>query len=238
MSKIETLRRLPTPNELQQSAESVSQQIEILRQQIEGLPQALAQELAPLAQIGPEVSAALMAIDQITAEQRRTLDQLTAEMGTAAAKNFESTAIKLAEPITKLATSAAQSESTLFQLKAITEALPVKIRMALEEVSNSTIDLKASTDAIRREAAKAKTPLWKTGLMLYGVALAAVATSTAVGLVVSSKPAPPPAVQQIDPSIQTNADWARLVWSRATPKERELLTSIASRPEPSTRPRR
>ena len=85
MSKIETLKGLPTPSELRRSVQELAS--------LEHLPRLVSDEvtqaLAPLMTLRQDVTRVLEAYDQVTAAQRRALDSLTAEMSASAAAAIE-----------------------------------------------------------------------------------------------------------------------------------------------------
>jgi hypothetical protein len=79
-----------------------------------------------------------------------------------------------------------------------------------------------AADQLTEAANKVRPSLWRQtlGLILAGVVGAMLVATGQVGL---NRLVPPSDVQEA-------ADWANAIWSKATPKERELLKQIVNRP--------
>lgn len=225
MTKLETVRALNDSGPQLQIVESVrtlQQSLSLMHEDLKRLPVAVstetAQTLEPLARLQQDVTQVLEAYDKVTAIQRKTLDELTQQMSASAAKAFEQKAGELDATISDLSNSLSGLETSISSMKQTAEqvvALPGNLVSAQQNMAQAAIKL---TEA----ANKTRPRLWRQalGLILAG---AVGAMLVATGQVALNRLVPPSDVQQ-------TADWANTIWSKATPKERELLEQIVNRP--------
>ena len=225
MTKLETVRALNDSGPQLQIVESVrtlQQSLSLMHEDLKRLPVAVstetAQTLEPLARLQQDVTQVLEAYDKVTAIQRKTLDELTQQMSASAAKAFEQKAGELDKTISDLSNSLSGLETSISSMKETAEqvvALPGNLVSAQQNMAQAAIKL---TEA----ANKTRPRLWRQalGLILAG---AVGAMLVATGQVALNRLVPPSDVQQ-------TADWANTIWSKATPKERELLEQIVNRP--------
>lgn len=225
MTKLETVRALTDSGPQLQIVESVrtlQQAVSLMHDDLKRLPGAVstetAQALEPLAWLRQDVMQVLDAYDEVTAIQRKALDELTQQMGVSAAQAFEQKAVKLDATISDLSRSLLGLKSSLSSMEQTAQqvaTLPGKLVSAQQCMTKAADQL--------TEAANETCPrLWQQalGLMLAGAVGAMV---VATGQVALNRLVPLSDVQQ-------TADWANAIWSKATPKERELLEQIVNRP--------
>lgn len=225
MTKLETVRALNDSGPQLQIVESVrtlQQAVSLMREDLKQLPGAVstetAQTLEPLARLRQDVTQVLEAYDRVTAVQRKTLDDLTQQMSASAAQAFEQKAGKLDVTISDLSRSLSGLKLSLSSMEQTVQqvaALPGKLASAQQSMSKAA-------DQLTEAANETRPSLWQQalGLILAGALGALLAATGQAGL---NKLLPPSDVQQ-------TADWANAMWSKATPKERELLKQIVNRP--------
>ena len=206
MSKLETVRALDASAPQLQIVESVK----ALQETLKALPDAVALEVAnalsPLRTLPQDVRKALEAFDAITAQQRRSLDALAEQMTESAAKTFQAKAAKL--------------DASLNGLKAL-EQTAQQIRNAPEALEQATEDMRSMAAILIQSADRPR--WWKTALLMI-FATAIGGTLAASGQAALTRYLPPSEIQQ-------NAEYWRVVWKMATPKERKSIEAILNRPE-------
>ena len=225
MTKLETVRALNDSGPQLQIVESVrtlQQSLSLMHEDLKRLPVAVstetAQTLEPLARLQQDVTQVLEAYDKVTAIQRKTLDELTQQMSASAAQAFEQRAGKLDATISDLSRSLSGLKTSLSGMEQTAQqvaTLPGKLASAQQGMTKAA-------DQLIEAANETRPRLWRQalGLILAG---AVGAMLVATGQVALNRLVPPSDVQQ-------TADWANTIWSKATPKERELLKQIANRP--------
>lgn len=241
MSKIETLRHLPTPADVRQNVQQLGQMLaetserldQTARQvqSLEQLPQLVAdqvteamQALDPVLQMSEQVNQALQAFDRVNSVQRQSLEQLgqeltsqaTAAMETRAA-SMDQTLQALASQVQSLKTTMASMLASSQRLQALPQALDSAARAAAEQMRSSSRELASQAERVRPSP-------WVTLGQTLGAAILG-ALLVAAGQAVLNKPAPASA------EIQQRADQLSQLVRKSTPKERELLNQIVSRPE-------
>ncbi|HHF8725129.1 TPA: hypothetical protein ACPT3M_005427 [Klebsiella pneumoniae] len=225
MTKLETVRALNDSGPQLQIVESVrtlQQSVSLMHEDLMRLPGAVstetAQTLEPLARLQQDVTQVLEAYDKVTAIQRKTLDELTEQMSVSAAKAFERKAGELDKTISDLSNSLSGLKTSLSSMEQTAQqvaSLPGKLASAQQGMTKAA-------DQLTEAANETRPRLWRQalGLILAG---AVGAMLVATGQVALNRLVPPSDVQQ-------TADWAKTIWSKATPKERELLKQIVNRP--------
>lgn len=225
MTKLETVRALNDSGpqlQIVQTVRTLQQAVSLMREDLKRLPGAVstetAQALEPLARLRQDVTQVLEAYDKVTAIQRKTLDELTQQMSASAAQAFEQKAGKLDATISDLSRSLSGLKTSLSSMEQTAQqvaSLPGKLASAQQRMTEAA-------DQLTEAANETRPRLWRQalGLILAGAVGAMLA---ATGQVALNRLVPPSDVQQ-------TADWANTVWSKATPKERELLKQIANRP--------
>lgn len=241
MSKIGTLRHLPTPSDvrenvrqlgqiLEQTAERLDQTARQVRD-LEQLPQLVADQvteamkaLDPVLQMSEQVNQALTAFDRVNSVQRQTLEALSQELTSQAAlametraASMDTTLAKLASQVQGLKSTVASMESTSKGMQALPQALDSSARAAAEQMRSSSRELASQAERVRPSP-------WVTLGQTLGAAILG-ALLVAAGQAVLNKPAPASA------EIQQRADQLSQLVRKSTPKERELLNQIVSRPE-------
>lgn len=241
MSKIATLKSLPTPNDVRENVQQLGRMLAETShrldqtakqvQSLEQLPQLVADQvteamraLDPILSMRRDVAQALEAFDQVTKAQRQTLEALGQELATSAAQSMETRAAsmdgtlqELASQVHSLQSSMSAMESSSKRLQALPASLDKSARTAAEL-------LELSARELARQAERVRPSPW---LVLGQMAGVAVLSSLLVvgGQAVLNKPAPPSA------EIQQRADQLSQLVRKSTPKERELLNQILSRPD-------
>lgn len=209
MSKIETLKGLPTPSELRQSVQDL--------QSLDQLPGLVAAEvtaaLEPLARLRQDVQQVLQAYDAVTAHQRRALDEMAQEMSSRAVQGMQERAEVLDKTLQGLAgqaralqaaTAAAESSSRGLQ------ALPGKVTAAAAAAAG---EMRSSAGLLAQQADRARPRMWRQALALVGAAVLA-AVLVLAGQAGLSKLMP--------------ADLEQ-AWAQASPADRDaLLRQIVS----------
>jgi ABC-type transporter Mla subunit MlaD len=225
MTKLETVRALTDSGPQLQIVESVrtlQQAVSLMHDDLKRLPGAVstetAQALEPLARLRQDVTQVLDAYVEVEAIQRKALDELTQQMSASAAQAFEQKAGKLDATISDLSRSLSGLKSSLSSMEQTAQqvaTLPGKLASAQQCMTKAA-------DQLTEAANETRPRLWRQalGLMLAGAVGAMV---VATGQVALNRLMPPSDVQQ-------TADWANAIWSKATPKERELLEQIVNRP--------
>ena len=156
MSKIETLRHLPTPADVRENVRQLGQMLEQTAERLdqtarqvrdlEQLPQLVADQvteamraLDPVIQMRQDVQRALESFDQVTAAQRETLEQLGQELATSAARRMESRAASMDKALQELAgqvlamkTAMASMQASSQRLQALPQSLDSAARSAAE----------------------------------------------------------------------------------------------------------
>jgi ABC-type transporter Mla subunit MlaD len=225
MTKLETVRALNDSGPQLQIVESVrtlQQSMSLMHEDLKYLPGAVsaetAQTLEPLIHLRQDVTQMLEAYDKVTANQRKTLDELTQQMSVSAAQAFErkagmldTTIAGLSHSLLGMGASLDSMEQTAHQVA----TLPGKLASAQQNMIQTA-------NQLIEAASETRPRLWRQalGLILAG---AVGAMLVATGQVALDRLVPPSGVQQ-------TADWANEIWSKATPKERELLKQIVNRP--------
>lgn len=211
MSKIATLKSLPTPSELRQTAAQL--------QSLEQLPDLVAQEvsksLAPLHLLQGEVQRVLEYYDQIAQAQRSTLEQLAQEMTNRATASLEQKAESLDKSLHDLAGQARvlkdsieRVEASSQRLQALPKGLAGAAKIAAKEMQGSSQDL-------ARQAAKARPRWWLVMAQMLGAAVLG-AVLVVAGQAVLRKLTRPGLAE---------------AWTQASPAERAaFLNQIVSQP--------
>ena len=139
-------------------------------------------------------------------------------LSASAAQAFEQKAGKLDATISDLSRSLSGLKTSLSSMEQTAQqvaSLPGKLTSAQQGMTKAA-------DQLTEAANETRPRLWRQalGLILAGAVGAMLA---ATGQVALNRLVPPSDVQQ-------TADWANTIWSKATPKERELLKQIVNRP--------
>ena len=239
MSKIGTLRHLPTPSDvrenvrqlgqiLEQTAERLDQTARQVRD-LEQLPQLVADQvteamkaLDPVLQMSEQVNQALTAFDRVNSVQRQTLEALSQELTSQAAlametraASMDTTLAKLASQVQGLKSTVASMESTSKGMQALPQALDSSARAAAEQMRSSSRELASQAERVRPSP-------WVTLGQTLGAAILG-ALLVAAGQVALNRILPPG-------DVQKQAQWAGDLWAKSSEQERKLLNQIVSRP--------
>jgi len=240
MSKIETLRHLPTPADVRANVQQLGQMLEQTAERLdqtarqvrdlEQLPQLVAdqvteamQALDPVLRMSEQVNQALQAFDQVTAAQRQSLEQLGQELTSQATAAMETRAASMDQTLQALASQVQSLKTTMASMLASSQrlqALPQALDSAAREAAQQ---MQGSSQELARQAERVRPSPWRVWGQMLGAALLA-ALLVVGGQAVLNKPAPPSA------EIQQRADQLSQLVRKSTPKERELLNQILSRP--------
>ena len=241
MSKIETLRHLPTPADVRANVQQLGQMLAETSQRLdqtarqvrdlEQLPQLVADQvteamrvLDPVLQMSDQVNQALQAFDRVNSVQRQTLEALGQELTSQAATAMETRAASMDQTLQALASQVQSLKTTMASMLASSQrlqALPQALDSAARDAAQQ---MQGSSQELARQAERVRPGAWLTlGQMLGAAVLAALLVVG--GQAVLNKPAPPSA------EIQQRADQLSQLVRKSTPKERELLNQIVSRPE-------
>lgn len=222
----ESLKNLPTSRELRQNAETMDEQMQQLRQMIEqisselrSLPTAVATEtsqaLSSIETLRQTISNMGSQIDKLATVQRAATDALTDTLAEAAGPLLQQAADPLTNAINRMNTALGEIEKSSNNL---TENLNDIVQLP-DKIEGQAENLQTAALRVMPKWWK-----WLGALMLAGVMGGLVAgAGMEIGRAALNRLVPPSDVQQA-------ADWANTIWSKATPKERELLKQIVNRP--------
>lgn len=239
MSKLETLKALPTPADVRENVRQLGQMLaetserldQTARQvqSLEQLPQLVADQvteamraLDPVLQMSEQVNQALQAFDRVNSVQRQSLEQLgqeltsqaTAAMETRAA-SMDQTLQALASQVQSLKTTMASMLASSQRLQALPQALDSAARAAAEQMRSSSRELASQAERVRPSP-------WVTLGQTLGAAILG-ALLVAAGQVALNRILPPG-------DVQKQAQWAGDLWAKSSEQERKLLNQIVSRP--------
>ena len=239
MSKLETLRHLPTPSDVRENVQQLGQMLaetsdrldQTARQvrDLEQLPQLVAdqvteamQALDPVLQMSDQVSQALQAFDRVNSVQRQTLEALGQELTSQAATAMETRAASMDQTLRELASQVQGLKSTVASMEASSksmQSLPKKLASAATAAAN---EMQSSAGELARQAQEVRPSVWlMLGQMLGAAMLGAVLV--AAGQAGLNRILPPG-------DVQKQAQWAGDLWAKSSEQERKLLNQIASRP--------
>ena len=222
MSKLGTVRALNDTGpqlEIVRSVRDLQSEVQSLKQDLNRLPQAIAQETAqalePLSQLQQN-------LDSVTQAQRATLEDLTREIASSAAQSLEQRAATLDQTLATARTSArtlAEQAQALADTVTQARALPEQLKTERSKL------VKAST-AFREAAEKIQPRPWRQalGLVLAGVVAALLVLAGQAAL---SRQAQLSAEQV---QLLQEGQTLRQVWGAATEDERKLIRDILQRP--------
>ena len=217
MSKLETVRALNASapqSGVVESVRELQQKLALMEQTLQELPDAIAasvvngtgQALKPLGALSADAQKAVAAFDSIATQQRRSLDALAEQMTNSAAAAFEKKAGTLNAGLVEL--------RNLKQIAAQIGAIP-------EELNEASRYLRTSAELLMNWSQRPR--WWKTALMMIS-SIAIGGTLAATGQAALTQYLPPS-------QIRKDAEFGRIVWNRATLKERKLIEEILKRPE-------
>lgn len=225
MTKLETVRDLNDSGPQLQIVESVrtlQQSVSLMHEDLKRLPGAISTEttqaLEPLARLRQDVMQVLEAYDTVTAIQRKSLDELTQQMSVSAAQAFEQKVVMLDATISDLSRSLSALKTSLSSM----EQTAQQVATVPGTLASAQQGMMRAAERLTEAANETRPRLWRQvlGQILAG---AVGAMLVATGQVVLDRLVPPSDVQQL-------AGWANAIWSKASPKERELLKQIVNRP--------
>jgi predicted RecB family endonuclease len=239
MSKIETLRHLPTPADVRANVQQLGQMLAETSQRLdqtarqvqslEQLPQLVADQvteamktLDPVLQMSEQVNQALAAFDRVNSVQRQTLEALGQELTSQAATAMETRAASMDQTLQALASQVQSLKTTMASMLASSQrlqALPQALDSAARDAAQQ---MQGSSQELARQAERVRPGAWVTLGQTLGAAILG-ALLVAAGQVALNRILPPSETQQ-------NADWAASLWTKSTEAERKLLNQIASRP--------
>lgn len=239
MSKIATLKSLPTPSDVRENVQELgrmlaetSERLDQTARQVqslEQLPSLVAEQVSeslkaldPILRMRQDVMRVLEAYDQVTDAQRSSLESMASEISDRATKGMElkagaldKTFQDLASQVQGLKSSLSTMQQSSKNLQALPTALDTAARAAAETLENSSQDLHKAAQSVRPSR-------WLTlGQMLGAAVLGALLV--AAGQAGLSRILPPTETQQ-------SAEWAVRVWNQATESEKKSLSQIVSRP--------
>lgn len=252
MTKLETLKALPTPNDLRQSVsqmqkvlDQTTQRLNVVVSQVQELnelqklPELITEQvsltLAPLETLRQDVESIRSAFDQVTTAQRLTLDTLAQEISRKSVKAMATKVQALDPPIKALTDSTNKifdgirvSMNLLTtetgKISALPGALKTDLGLSAGDLKTESGKLVTAALKLKGETDRARAQPWKAwGLLVIASMLGALLV--AAGQAGLSWLLPPSALQK-------DASWMQTVWAKATPDEKELLNRIASRPAP------
>ena len=252
MTKLETLKALPTPNDLRQSVSQVQKVLDETTQrlnlvvsqvqelnELQKLPELITEQvttaLAPLATLRQDVQHILTAFDQVTTAQRLTLDTLAQDISRKSVKAMATKVQALEPPIQALTDSANKIidgirvsmnllKTETGKISALPGQLKTDLSAAKDDLIEKTGKLVKASNSLKAQTDRAQAQPWKAwGLLVIASMLGALLA--AAGQAGLSWLLPPS-------ELQTNAAWMQTVWAKATPDEKELLNRIALRPAP------
>ena len=200
-------------------------------QSLEQLPSLVAEQVSeslkaldPILRMRQDVMRVLEAYDQVTDAQRSSLESMASEISDRATKGMElkagaldKTFQDLASQVQGLKSTVASMEASSKGMQALPQALDSSARAAAEQMRSSSRELASQAERVRPSP-------WVTLGQTLGAAILG-ALLVAAGQAVLNKPAPASA------EIQQRADQLSQLVRKSTPKERELLNQIVSRPE-------
>lgn len=243
MSKIETLRHLPTPSDLRQSVLQIqralddsSYRLDATARQVrdlEQLPQLVAEQVSealkaldPILSMRSDLLKVLEVYDQVTELQRSSLEAMVKELSSKAAQAMQqktaslTTALKsVTENTTELFRGLEVSMNLMSEAVSEIQKLPAQLTIDLSSSVTSLKDqamaLGKAASALKVETDRARSrPRWKILGELLAVATVA-ALLVVVGLAGLNKLLPPTDAQ---------------IWAKAIDKEKVFLNQIVARP--------
>lgn len=204
-------RQAPEP-QIVRSVSALRQTVAALQQELASLPQAVAdrtaESLEPLAQLRSEVTQVVRAYEQVTAVQRRAMDELAEETARKATE-------ALREHVQSLQRTLAALEAPREALRAA-ESLPGRLEAVTERLSAAAA--LARPPSPRRRLAE----MAAVGILAGGLALGGMLVSEQLRR--DDAPAP-----TLTAEMQRDAAFGQRVWRNATPEERALLRAISAR---------
>ncbi len=224
MSKLETVRRLKNTGPQLQIVESVvnlQTEVQELKQSLNSLPQAIANETAkalePLSQLQQN-------LDTVTAAQRATLEDLTREIASSAAQSIEQKAASLDQTLTR-ATASTQALAT--QAQGLADTLN-QVTTLPDQLKAERGRLLKASEALRNAAEKFRPKPWRQVMALIMAGLVA-GFLVLGGQAVLSKQAQ---LSEEQVKLIQDGQALRQVWSTATEDERKLIRDMLQRPAP------
>lgn len=239
MSKLETLKALPTPADVRENVRQLGQMLaetserldQTARQvqSLEQLPQLVADQvteamraLDPVLQMSEQVNQALQAFDRVNSVQRQSLEQLGQELTSQATAAMETRAASMDQTLQALASQVQSLKTTMASMLASSQRLQA-LPQALDSAARSAAKaMQSSAGELARQAQKVRPSVWLVlGQMLGAAMLGAVLV--AAGQVALNRILPPG-------DVQKQAQWAGDLWAKSSEQERKLLNQIVSRP--------
>jgi ABC-type transporter Mla subunit MlaD len=241
MSKLETLKALPTPADVRENVRQLGQMLaetserldQTARQvqSLEQLPQLVADQvteamraLDPVLQMSEQVNQALQAFDRVNSVQRQSLEQLGQELTSQATAAMETRAASMDQTLQALASQVQSLKTTMASMLASSKGMQA-LPQALDSSARSAAKaMQSSAGELARQAQEVRPSVWLVLGQMLGAAMLG-ALLVAAGQAVLNKPAPASA------EIQQRADQLSQLVRKSTPKVRELLNQNVSRPE-------
>lgn len=232
MSKIATLKSLPTPSDVRENVQQLGRMLSETSdrldqtakqvQSLEQLPELVADQvteamkgLDPILSMRRDVQTALEAFDQVAKAQRQTLEALGQELATSAAQSMETRAASMDGTLQELASQVHSLQSSITSMQVSTQRLQ-SLPASLDKTARSAAEvMELSGRELARQAERVRPSLWLVLGQMAGVAVLS-ALLVVGGQAVLSGMQRPNLVQ---------------AWQQATPQERAaFLSQIASRP--------
>ena len=172
MSKLETLKALPTPADVRENVRQLGQMLaetserldQTARQvqSLEQLPQLVADQvteamraLDPVLQMSEQVNQALQAFDRVNSVQRQTLEALGQELTSQAATAMETRAASMDQTLQALASQVQSLKTTMAcmlassqRLQALPQALHSPARDAAQQMQGSSQELARQAERV------------------------------------------------------------------------------------------
>jgi len=219
MSKLETVRSFNDtgpPLQIVQAVASLQQTVEQLRQSLDQLPNAIASETAealqPLTSLRQDVKQALAAYDQVTALQRRSLDELATELTQRATTQVDEAISRLNQNVSYLQTAIQSATTSAEQM----QPLPGALRSEANRLKDWIEHLQGEI-----------LPLWLR--LVSGFLAAALGSLVTLGMLLwtgrldSNSPASPGDVSvKLHQAEVANAKWRQL-YDQAPPKTKAWI---------------
>lgn len=226
MSKLQTVKALNDSSQQLQTIEQARQLQEaahLLRQSLDSLPEAVAQQvsesLQSLDRVSSQVQQALMSFDLVNQAQRQTLESLTERMAENASQSFQEQAQRLGQTVQS---QSHQTEKLARAVRGMGEAL-TDVQALPKRLQAAQQSMNEAAEQLQEAAASSRSRWWMPILQtVLGGLLAGLVVLG--GMYALNRPAQPDAAQQ------RAATFGQQVWNKATPQERELLQQIANRP--------
>jgi predicted nucleic acid-binding Zn-ribbon protein len=167
MSKLGTLKSLPTPSELLQSVSEIKS--------LEQLPQLVAEQvtqaMAPLLTLSEDVNTLLAAYDQVTQVQRSSLEDMAKEMTRLATLNMETKVAVLDKSVQTLTSQVQQLKFSINEMEASSQAIQALPQELTSAAEKAVSEMQSSAQDLATQAQQVRPSMLTTLTQMLGAAM-------------------------------------------------------------------